>query len=353
MVFHLSFAGAADTNKDQVGIVIPAFSSDSQEAGDIGKFVAYALKLRITKALAKDHPRSGKVIFGSAAVYFVPKPMKSQDESSAESLAQMNGMQGTLWGISYQLRDGVAVNSYLTLSRPFLDYRKHRNEVWQVAFEDFNFLLEPPETSVKFSSVVFTNDAIKKYGDFSNIQYCRKDNGNCVTFSDFEITRVLDFKDNYGIVRRNQVDYKVQFPTDEVLSSEGTDYCAMVIAYFRNNLFQVIDLSERLINDPSRSSVSVRIDALLYRGAAHSRLGLHSLAQDDFLKARKLNTIAKRTLRYQMMGDLARWSSSKKTKEGKESLRSFLKTWSFYQEKFELIDDFDYELRRFAKSSPG
>ena len=300
--------------------------------------IAYAIKNGIQRQLASEHPRSGDASFGHAISYFTPKPLQAQSHEAAVELAQLNGLQATLWGVSYPLEDGIAVEPAMSISPVYQDYRRTPREVWRIEAEGVTLSAGPPQLAITFAPATFSQADVRRYGDLRGIRHCPVDGGDCVFFSTFQIGRVFTFEGDEAVLRRGGIDYRVPFPNSEILASEAIDYAAMVMAYFRGNFHQTRDLARRLADDVERASTSVRIDALLYRGAAAARLGDLDAAEADFAAARELNPMARRTLRYQLMGEIARWQESGAGSDGIKAL------WSEYLSYYNPEGDLDAAL---------
>jgi hypothetical protein len=295
------WAGAAlaqNKSRDQVGLVVPAFAAD----GSVGQSVAYLIKLSVQGELRSEDPVTNKPGYGRGISYFVPSAMRINSHDEAASLARLNGLQGTVWGYATQLPDGVAIQSFLSLSPTYEDFRVTRNEIWQWGNGDVTMVLGPPQQNIGFRSTTLTSDLLKAFGSPSDMDYCPVDGGACVRFDDYQIIRAFKRTDTGAMVRRNGVDYFVRFPDSDLLRSEVIDYAGIFIAYARGNLNQVIQFSNRYLerHGPSASA----IDVYLYRAASYSRLGQVEVARSDIDAALELNPISRRSLRYGIMVEL-------------------------------------------------
>lgn len=310
-----------EPSHDQVGVVVPAFDSE----GSIGLEAAYAIKNAIQAKLASKHPRTGDQSFGFAIAYFVPKPLRDESYTAAVGLAQGNGLQATIWGTSYQLSDGIAIEPHLAISPEYEDYRELHQEYWAVDVAGTTVRLGPPALEVSFAPATFSEALVRKYGDVGGIAFCRQDGSGCGTFSDYSVTRLMGFSRGHAIVRRGGTDYYVDFSSEKLMDAEVTMYAAMALAYFRGNFYQVVDLASAIARHPELYSTTVRIDALLYSGAARARLGNAGAAAEDFAMAAKLNPIAQRVLRFEIMADLSQVAAG-------DASRSLLEHWSRYRD---------------------
>ncbi len=332
---------AEESNKDQVGIVIPAFRSDD----GIGLQVAYAMKARIQALLASEHRLSPGKRFGSAISYLVPKPMREDTFDAAIALAELNGLQATLWGLTFTLTDGIAVEPHLAIDPSPNDYRAGRPELWQLAVDGENLTLGLPQYAIAFAPVTFSTEAVEKYGRVEGIPHCPVAGGKCVYFSDYSaISRAYGFEGNRATIHRGGNDYYVDFPSSELLKSEAIDYAAMIIAYYRGNFRQVVDIARTMTGKGSTVSVPARIDALLYAGASEARIGLLDAASADFAAAAELNPIAQRTFRFRLMGEIMRWQA------GDSSAAALLALWTEYRSYYPATDELDEALDRLAST---
>ncbi len=299
--FLLFFAGSAmaqETSRDQVGLVVPAFISD----GPVGESVAYLIKLSVQGELRSEDPVTQKKGYGRGISYFVPAAMRTHSHEEAASLARLNGLQGTLWGYATQLPDGVAIQSFLSLSPTYEDFRVTRNELWQWEGRGATLVLGPPQKNVGFRSETLTNELVKAFGSPSDLKFCPVNGGACVRFDDYQVARAFERTDTGARVRRGGVDYFARFPDSGLLRSEVIDYAGIFIAYARGNLNQVIKFADRYLERHGPSDAA--IDVHLYRAAAHTRLGQVDQARSDIDAALELNPVSRRSLRYGIMVEL-------------------------------------------------
>ncbi len=302
LLAHGSLCGpvaAQERNRDQVGVVVPAFEAESE----IGLHVAHAIKSGVQTQLSSQDPVTGVKGIGHAISYYVPAAMASTSHESAARLARLNGLQGTVWGYAVPLRDGVAIQAHLTLSEPFEDFRSKKREIWSHEFAGMTLDLGPPRMAIAFLPSTFSLDFVERFGNRSEIEYCRIDSGECRTFSTPEIERAFGIEDDRALVRRGHIDYYVNFPNTALLKSDIIDYTGIFLSYARGNLRQTIQLSDRYLE--VHRDVSSRIDVLLYRAAAHARLSQFKEAWESVDAALRLNGTAPRVLRYAIMVELS------------------------------------------------
>jgi hypothetical protein len=341
-ILSLSCATAQESNNDQVGVVVPAFRSED----GMGLQVAYAMKAGVQRLLASEHPRSGEKRFGSAISYLTPKPMQEDSRASAVALAELNGLQATLWGVTHSLQDGIAVEPHLAIAPPYEDFRRGRPELWRVKVDDVLLELGAPQLAITLAPVTFSTELVEQYGRLEGIPHCPVAGGECIYFTDYSsIGRIYGFEGNRAILRRGGTDYYVELPSAELLASEAILYTALMLAYYRGNFYQVIDLSRAMTSDDMDVSVPARIDALLYRGAAHARLGEFADATEAFAAAAALNPIAERTFRFHLMGEIMRWQA------GLTSTEAVLALWRDYRSYYAPADKLDAAFDRLANEA--
>lgn len=198
--------------------------------------------------------------------------------------------------------DGIAIQSFLSLSPIYEDFRVTRNELWQWEGLGTTLALGPPQENVGFRSETLTNDLVEAFGSPSELDFCPVDGGACVRFDDYQVVRAFGRTDTGAVVRRGGVDYFVRFPDSGLLRSEVIDYAGIFIAYARGNLNQVIRFADRYLERHGPSDAA--IDVHLYRAAARARLGQVEAARGDIDAALELNPVSRRSLRYGIMVEL-------------------------------------------------
>lgn len=299
---------AQEKSPDQVGLVFPAFfNADDTPPASLGQSVAYALKLTVQSYLSSEDPtrigvpQSG---YGRGITYYVPATMEEASHDAAARLARINGLQGTVWGITTPLIDGIAIQPFLTLAKPYEDFRDTRQEIWQVEVGGDTFRLGPPQHAVAFLSETVPASFVAQFGDPAAIDYCPED-GSCVRFPDAQVSRVWSVRDDgRALIRRGGMDYEVQLPKSEIYTSEVVDYTNLFIAYARGNLNQAIAFADIYLERHGASGTA--IDAHLYKAAAMARTGRTEEAAAEIQTALELNPVARRTLRYGIMLELLR-----------------------------------------------
>ena len=298
-------APAQEETPDQVGLVFPAFFTSGEDAAPrLGHSVAFALKLTVQSQLAMADPISGQGMYGRGITFYVPAEMSERSHDAAARLARINGLQGTIWGVAMPLIDGIALQSFLTLTEQFEDYRDNRQELWRTEVAGLPFQLGPPQQTVSFISETVPNELVANFGDPAEVDYCNAQTG-CVRFPDAQITRVRSVADDgTAIIRRNRTDYSVQLPPSGIYTSEVVDYANLYIAYARGNLNQAIVLADLYIERHGPSGTM--IDAHLYKAAALARTERFEEADAEIRAALELNPIARRSLRYGIMLELVR-----------------------------------------------
>jgi len=308
---------AQQANTDQVGLVVPAFD------GELGARVAFVLKTAIQRELASEDPVTGVRGIGRAATYYVPTQMAEPGHEQAARLARANGMQGTLWGVSTPLVDGVAYTAYLTLSEPFEDFRSEKREIWRIQSGEEVLSLEPPQRVVAFRPATFSPDTVERYGSPDGIEYCPIGGGDCVRFTTYAVTRARAVRNDGVVIRRGGKDYLVQMPMAEFLDADPVGYAALYLAYARGNLNLAIQKAGGLIE--VAQSVSVKVDAYLFRAAAHARMKNFKGAREDIGAALELAPAAARTLRYAIMIEFA--SAGKPTEAAGAYAETFFRNY--------------------------
>ncbi len=313
LVAGAALAGAAaaqEKSDDQVGLVFPAFFTVDEMTGDAaGQSIAFALKLTVQANLSSEDPTtSGQERpergFGRGITYYVPATMAEPGHDAAERLARINGLQGTVWGLTTQLIDGIAIQPFLTLAPPYEDYRETQQEVWRVNVEGVPFTLGPPQQRIAFLPETVPAEFVQRFGNPSEIDYCLRD-GTCRTFPDAQVTRALSVSDDgEAVIRRGGVDYTVTLPTSDIYTSEVVDYANLYIAYARGNLNQAIALADLYLERHGPSGTA--LDARLYKAAALARTGRTEEADGEIRAALTLNPVARRALRFGIMVELAR-----------------------------------------------
>ena len=299
-------ATAQEKSQDQVGLVFPAFSIEGSISDNaIGKSVAFALKLTVQASLAFQDPVTKEIVYGRGITFYIPAMMAEANHGAAAKLARINGLQGTVWGYASELVDGIAIQPYLTIVPPYEDYRETQQEIWEVNLQGETFRLGPPQQTVTFLPETVPMALVTNFGDPSVIDYCREDNDACVQFEDAQVSRVWSVaEDGTARIRRAGTDYLVKLPSSGLYTSEVVDYANLFIAYTRGNLNQAVQLADRYLKN-HRPSGTV-IDAHLYKAAALARMDNFELADAEIRAAMKLNPLARRTLRYGIMLEIAR-----------------------------------------------
>ncbi len=300
MIITLGLAGAAaaqQPNADQVGLVIPAFGEE------LGEPVAFVLKSAIQRQLSSEDPDTGVRGIGRGITYFVPDQMAKPSHGSAVRLAQLNGMQGTLWGAAAELIDGVAYTAFLTLSPPYQDFRSVRREFWTIEVEGQELRLAPPQMRIAFRPEVFTEEVVRAFGAPDGLLHCPLEGGPCITFPTYQISRLREMRGEGVVIRRGSVDYIVKLPTQALLDSDIVAYSALFLAYARGNLNDARRLAGHFVE--ASDSTELRVDAHLYRAAVEARLGRHESARSEIEAALVLSPAAARALRYAIMVELS------------------------------------------------
>lgn len=303
-------AAAQEKSGDQVGLVFPAFFTLDNTTGDAaGQSIAFALKLTVQTSLSPEDPttsgqRRPERGFGHGVTYFVPATMTEPGHEAAERLARINGLQGTVWGSTTQLIDGIAIQSFLTLAPPYEDYRETRQEDWRITVKGVSFALGPPQDRIAFLSETVPTEFVQRFGDPAKIDYCLPD-GSCRRFPDAQVARGMSVSDDgQAVIRRGGIDYVVRLPTSDIYTSEVVDYASLYIAYARGNLNQAIALANFYLERHGPSDTA--LDARLFKAAALARTGRIEEADDEIRAALALNPFARRALRYGIMVELAR-----------------------------------------------
>lgn len=293
---------AQETSRDQVGLVVPAFVSDSPLSESVAFLLSLLVKFGVQGELSSEDPTTMERGFGRGLVYFVPAQLRSPSHEQAASLARLNGLQGTIWGYATDLSGGVAIQTFFSISPTYEDFRATRNELWRWGEDKFALILGPPQENVAFRSETLTEDLVATFAPPSEIDFCPVDGGRCVRFSDPLEGRVTARTDTGAVVRRDRVEYIVRFPDSDLLRSEVIDYAGIFIAYARGNLNQVIQFADRYLERHGPSDAA--IDVHLYRAAARARLGQVEAARGDIDAALELNPVSRRSLRYGIMVEL-------------------------------------------------
>ncbi|MEO0853621.1 MAG: hypothetical protein AAFY15_08975, partial [Cyanobacteria bacterium J06648_11] len=298
-------ASAQEKNPEQIGLVFPAFFNSSADIDpNLGQSVAFALKLTVQSHLSQEDPFTGERGYGRGISFYVPAQMAEPSHGAAARLARISGLQGTVWGVARELIDGIAIQSFLTLSPRYEDYRDSRQEYWQVEIDGQPLELGPPQMALSFLSETVPSDLVTEFGDPAEIDYCPVDGGNCISFPDAQIARVLSVADDgSAIILRERMRFNVNLPRAEIYNSEVVDYANLYMAYARGNLNQAILLADTYIERHGPSGTA--IDAHLYKAAALARTERFKEAFEEISDALELNPIAQRSLRYGIMLELA------------------------------------------------
>lgn len=305
MCFNSASASAQERNPEQVGLVFPAYFNSSADADPaLGQSVAFALKLTVQSHLSQEDPLTGERGYGRGISFYVPAQMVEPSHDAAARLARINGLQGTVWGVARELIDGIAIQSFLTLSPLYEDYRDSRQEYWRVEIDGQPLELGPPQMALSFLSETVPSELVTEFGDPAQIDYCPIEGGNCIRFPDAQIARVLSVADDgSAIILRERTRFNVSLPRAEIYNSEVVDYANLYMAYARGNLNQAIELAD--IYGKRHGPSGTAIDALLYKAAALARTGRFDEASEAISNALELNPIAQRSLRYGIMVELA------------------------------------------------
>lgn len=320
-------ASAQIKTSDQVGLVFPAFSADVPALGESAAFI---LKLSVQAELQQSDPVTQQTGYGRGISYFVPAPMAEQNSRAAAKLARLNGLQGTVWGQAVRLLDGVAIQSVLTLSPEYEDYREDRLEFWSLEVADTRLRLGPPQLNVSFLAETIPAALISEFRSPSTLEYCTAA-GQCRHFEDYQISRVYAISDTgQATLRSGGIDYSVQLPRSNVLDSQVIDYAGMFIAYARGNFNYAESLSTRFIERHAHSPAA--LDAHLYRAAALARMGRFVDARQSIAAALEINPVAQRALRYGIMVEFA--AEGGPTEKAKELISTLKRSFGF-------TDDFD------------
>jgi hypothetical protein len=292
-------APGQEPSRDQVGLVFPAFFAE----GYLGQSVAFLLKLAVQSDLSSQDPLTLKKGYGRGISYFVPAVMAERSHEQAARLARLNGLQGTLWGYATPLADGAAIQSFLTLSEPYQDYRTTRNELWRLSVGGVELELGPPRLIVSFLSETIPTKVLSEFGSPAEMDFCPVDGGACRRFSDYQVVRAWGRKTDGVVVRRDRKDYVVRFPDPALLASEAVDYAGIFVAYARGNLNQTVKLADRFLERHGPSPAA--IDVHLYRAASLARMGRADAARGSIAAALGINPVARRTLRFGIMVELS------------------------------------------------
>lgn len=333
-------ASARFSTHEQVGLVFPAYFTDDTA---MGQSVAHTLKLSVQSSSLLRDPVTN-LINGRAISYYIPAQMAEASHLAAERLARINGLQGTVWGFAEPLIDGVAFQSYLTLARPYEDYRTVRQEDWTVDVRGRSLRLGPPRLAVSFRVDAVPDTAVSAFGDPAQLQWCPyKRAGPCRTFSDYQVARVRSIDDSgTAVARRERKDWIVQLPNTSILSSETIDYASLFIAYARGNLHQTISLADAYFE--THGDTQAGLDVYLYRAAAHARLDDPVAARLDIDRALDLNPLYRPALRYGLMVEFA-------SENGDQERISQL--FDRFNNSFRFTTDFDQHILALHRSPTG
>ena len=230
-------------------------------------------------------------------------PLPEISVQAALEMAKNSGSIGAVWGSTTQLIDGVAIEPFLALREIEKDTEVGKNYYWNVSAGGVDFELGPPQQVVSFKAMGFKADLVRSFPAPYEWDYCPTEGGECVHFDDFELATY--YMSKYGGVgaKYDNKNYWVKLPNFEVVGSEVGEYSAAVMSYARGDLKRVVDISGRYISEQKASAA--KIDMYLFRAAALARLGNYNEARVEVQEALEVNPLAKRTLRYGIMVELA------------------------------------------------
>lgn len=302
-----------ETHDAQIALAIPAFNDTTTIGGyDIyaTAILRYAIRNEFRnwpeKIQANGQPE--RVHVGSGLTYLIPRPLMKPDHVFASHLSRTTLMQGSVWGNlrPYTLPnslDGWEVEVFFTYAGEYQDYRSDKLEEWKISDEAVKLSVGIPRSTVTLPSYFIEPES---YETIKNNGICFRHpiTGQCNYFTALEKTQLRGIDQRTGEITitrfgDNQTRYTARMPEAFFAPSATIGYVAMFVAYARGNWSEVEKHANQLLENAD-TSTEMRVDTLLYKGAARFRRG-----EDGLAALREAHAISPRSrvvARYLIMG---------------------------------------------------
>lgn len=284
---------------DQITLVTPTLEATAK----LGQAVSTILKLQVQKTLRKRDEKRPQVSLGRGVVYWVPSPLPTLSHGEAQRLARISGGQMTLWGIAVPYAGGAIAQTFLSIAKPYQDFRKERMETWTLRFSGRELSLGVPRKFVEFSPIAIERPLVEQYSSQDYLKFCdKKSSGKCFAGQWDDVYRILGWEGEYAKVHIRQQDYWLRVPLIDDNQSEVVDFTSGVMCHFRGDWNGVRDHMGRVLAGSTRGT-ELAIDANIYSAVASFRLGRSGTA--ELQRAFDLNPLVARSARFLAQGLLA------------------------------------------------
>ncbi len=296
----LSFLPSVSIADYQINLFIPAFEGN----GSLGVNAATIINLQIWQTLRRaPTPNPKKLNFGRALILWDNKPLMEQSHSVAEKIAKEFSVlaQMVLWGKAYPYGEGVVVQANLSIPL-YNDFRKQKNEIWQISLGRSSTEVDIPRRRLEMSSISLRADVIEKYS-LPNSLKIYKDRFGDKPFGVIgnEYT-ALQFEHGLAKVESNGIIGWVRLPELGKKRSEVIDFVGGIIRIFRGDWEGASEYMEHVV-DNTNTKTQLKIDAYLYWGMALEQLG--KSGRNRIEQAYLLNPYSRTTVQYLIMSDLS------------------------------------------------
>jgi hypothetical protein len=278
----------------QFGVVIPAFSSpDGYDK--ISTFVyREVLRTKFRNWVKRYSPIPSKEPkgTGSGLAYFVPRPLEMPSQETAVALARINSMQAAIWGTVefYSVQngfDGYLINTTLTYSGDYQDFRTEKLEYWNIRDQEYNFSVGLPRENIELPPYFVEKKIYDAYKN-GKICYRRPNDGRCFEFGPGSKTQIRSLDEKTGRIEvtefgKRDVRYSAKLPKELFATNSGVGYAAMFIAYSRGDWDLAIQSADAVIGS-TESDTAMQVDALLFKGASLFRKGENGLKEIQWAK---------------------------------------------------------------------
>ena len=199
------------------------------------------------------------------------------------------------------------------------------------------FVLGPPQHVVSFDAETIPSDVIAKFRAPWDIYHCYEV-GECLKFGDYRKAWIREFKDSKAVVNRGDGEFRISLPDSAIIDSEAAEYAAAYMAYANGDHEGVLELTDRYINEQEGSPA--KIDVHLYRAASLARMGDLERAKNEIRNALEINPLARRSLRYGIMVELAAEGAANEVSD---------EYFKIIMEHYGPTSMFDHEYEKFAR----
>lgn len=306
-------------HNDEIRIYFPKVDGPDAVSHNITTVLSLSLAQTMRKKPWPDNPNNNA--FGDSKIIVDQTKLPEHSQESALDIAQSPRIMAQLviWGKAYSYANDVLVDVNITLPKfqsndqrcnrsniHACDYREHNYEYWKIPIDNDLLVVGPPRRFLSISELYLNDNLVQQFSEIKGLPITDDREGKVL--KGHTTNKVTFLQTNRwhpkapARVKSGATEGYVQLPPLLNIDTEYADLTGGLLQLFRGDWEAAHKSFTSVVNNKT-TSVSNRIDALLYLGRVAALLGQKNF-ESYFLQAENLAPNDRMIQRYKIMGML-------------------------------------------------